>query len=261
MDAQDGMIATLAQGLRQRHAEGGRFEPLSSQGRRLGLDEAYGVQDAFVATLPGFRRGAGYKIGLTSPAMQAMCGIAHPVYGELRADAIHASGHRIDLSDFVHLGLECEIAVKLARELPAVSPLTRAHVLECTAGVCAAFELVDDAHADYAALDAPSLVADNAWNAGVVLGPWQPVPADLPELQGRLALDGQEVDRGRVGDALSHPFDSVLWLAAELGRRGRRLGAGAIVMTGSIVKTRFAAPGQRWTYGVDGLGAVEVLTC
>ena len=261
MATQDEGIATLAQGLRQRHAAGGRFEALSLQGRRLDIDEAYAVQDALVATLPGFGRGAGYKIGLTSPAMQAMCGIAHPVYGELRADGIHASGHRIALSGFAHLGLECEIAVKLARDLPGARELTRADVLACTAGVCAAFEMVDDANADYATLDAASLVADNAWNAGVVLGPWQAVPSDLPELRGRLALDGQQVDQGRVGDALSHPFDSVLWLAAELRRRGRRLGAGAIVMTGSIVKTQFAAPGQRWTYGVDGLGTVEVVTC
>jgi len=261
MDPHDPMATALAQALRQRHAAGARFEPVSWQGRGLTLDEAYAVQDAFVAGLAGFQRGAGYKIGLTSPAMQAMCGIGHPVYGELRANGLHASGHRIELARFGRLGLECEIAVKLGRELPAGRPLTRADVLECTEGVCAAFEMVDDSNADYATLDAASLVADNAWNAGAVLGPWQPVPPDLPELRGRLQLDGKEVDAGRVGDALSHPFDSVLWLATELQRRGRRLPAGAIVMTGSIVRTQFPQPGQAWTYSVEGLGSVEIGSC
>lgn len=260
MDAASGMTQALAQVLRERHAAGARFEPLAWQSRRLELDEAYAVQDAFVGSQPGFRRGAGYKIGLTSPAMQAMCGIGHPVYGELRADGIRAGGHRIALADFARLGLECEIAVKLARELPAGRALTRDDVLACAGGVCAAFEMVDDSHADYAALDAASLVADNAWNAGVVLGPWQPVPRGLADLEGTLSLEGQPVDRGRVGDALAHPFDSVTWLAVELQRRGRRLPAGAIVMTGSIVRTQFPQPGQRWTYAVSGLGTVEVST-
>lgn len=251
--------AALARLLQQRHAQGAHFQPLDWQGRRLELDEAYAVQDAFNA-LRGVPRDAGYKIGLTSPAMQAMCGIAHPIYGELRGDGIHRSGHAIELARFGRLGLECEIAVKLERELPAGRALSRDDVRACTAAVCAAFELVDDSHADYAKLDAASLVADNSWNAGVVLGPWQPVPAALPDLQGMLFLDGQELDRGRVGDALSHPFDSVLWLASELQRRGRRLPAGAIVMTGSIVRTQFPKPGQAWTYRVDGLGEVSVTT-
>jgi 2-keto-4-pentenoate hydratase len=261
MDAHDGTVAALASALRERHAAGGRFEPLRRQGRRLTMEEAYAVQDAFLATLPGLRRGTGYKIGLTSPAMQAMCGIGHPVYGELRGEGIRASGSRIELAGFGRLGLECEIAVKLGRELPAGRELTRADVLQCADAVCVAFELVDDCHADYGTLDAASLVADNAWNAGAVLGPWQPVPAELAELRGSLQLQEQAIDGGRVGDALSHPFDSVLWLATELQRRGRRLPAGAIVLTGSIIRTRFPEPGQRWTYSVDGLGSIEVSTC
>ena len=254
------MIDRLARELLDRHARGARFEALAWDGRRLSLDEAYAVQDAFVALRSDDRRGGGYKIGLTSPAMQAMCGIGHPIYGELRTDGIHGSGHAIDLSRFGRLGLECEIAVKLARELPAGRALTRQDVADACGGVCVAFEMVDDSNADYATLDAASLVADNSWNAGVVHGAWQPVPADLPELQGVLFLDGQELDRGRVGDALSHPFDSVLWLAQELARRGRRLKAGDIVMTGSIVRTRFPVPGQAWTYRVEGLGEVSVTT-
>lgn len=260
MDARAEMAGMVAQRLLRRHAAGGRFEPVRWEGRPLGIDDAYAVQEAFVAASPDFGGVAGYKIGLTSAAMQQMCGIDHPVYGALRADGMHAGGHRIALARFARLGLECEIAVRLARELPAGRALTRADVLACSDGVCAAFEMVDDANADYATLDAASLVADNAWNAGVVLGPWHPAPADLADLRGALSLDGREIDSGRVGDALSHPFDSVLWLAAALERRGRRLGAGAVVMTGSIVRTRFPVPGQRWSYAVNGLGAVEVTT-
>ncbi|HEX2546804.1 MAG TPA: fumarylacetoacetate hydrolase family protein [Ramlibacter sp.] len=250
----------LARELQQRHARGARFEALTAQGQRLTLDDAYAVQDAFVALTCGGQRGVGYKIGLTSPAMQAMCGISHPIHGELRGDGIFEAGHAIELARYGRLGLECEIAVRLARALPADRALTRDDVLACCEGVCPAFEMVDDSNADYATLDAASLVADNSWNAGVVLGRWQPVPAALPDLHGVLFLDGEEVDRGRVGDALSHPFDSVLWLAAELDKRGKRLEPGAIVMTGSIVRTRFPEPGQAWSYRVEGLGEVAVTT-
>jgi len=101
-------------------------------------------------------------------------------------------------------------------------------------------------------------VADNSWNAGVVLGPWTAPPADLAERGGEVLLDGVPVDRGRLGDALDHPFEPVRWLAAQLAQSGAVLRAGIIVMTGSIVKTRFPDQAGRWRYEVDGLGEVEV---
>ena len=56
-----------------------------------------------------------------------------------------------------------------------------------------------------------------------------------------------------------HPFAPLDWLANHLAERGQGLAAGAIVMTGSIVTTKFPASGETWRFEVAGLGGVEVV--
>ena len=51
---------------------------------------------------------------------------------------------------------------------------------------------------------------------------------------------------------------SLAWLVNHLGARGQRLCAGAIVMTGSIVTTKFPAHAEHYRFALDGLGAVEL---
>ena len=111
-------------------------------------------------------------------------------------------------------------------------------------------------------LDAFTLVAQNTWNAGVVLGApvtdWQ--GADLETAVARCWINEQPAGQGKTGDALGHPFEAVAWLANLLNRRGRALGRDMIVMTGSSITTRFPAPGDRVRFTIEGLGeaALEV---
>lgn len=249
----------LAQQLLAEHEGGRPFTTLARAGARLDLAQAYAVQDRYVSLL-GLRHGAGvvgYKIGLTSPAMQQMCGIGHPIHGRILSSRVHAGGARLALAGYGHLGLEFEIAVRLARDLREV-PADWQALAPWVDAICPAIELVDDRGADYAVLDAASLVADNAWSAGVVLGDWAKAPDDLRERAGQVRLDGAPLDAGRVGDALDHPFASVHWLATQLAAQGRTLAAGMIVMTGSIVRTRFPSAAGRWQYAVEGLGEVAL---
>lgn len=121
-----------------------------------------------------------------------------------------------------------------------------------------AFELVEDGEADYTSLDAFTLVAQNTWNAGMVLG--APVTAwrgvDLETAPTRCWINGQPAGEGKAGDAMGHPLEAVAWVANLLNRRGRRLERGMVVMTGSSITTKFPAPGDRVRFAVDGLGDV-----
>jgi 2-keto-4-pentenoate hydratase len=121
-----------------------------------------------------------------------------------------------------------------------------------------AFELVEDGDADYKTLDAFTLVAQNTWNGGVVLGPaateWRRV--DLEHAVTRCWVNDQLAGQGKTGDAMGHPFEAVAWLANLLNSRGRRLEPGMIVMTGSSITTKFPAPGDRVRFVIDGLGEV-----
>jgi hypothetical protein len=148
------------------------YTTLQGEWRPADLREAYAVQGAVQERLAG-RHGAvaGRKIALSSKAMQEMVGIAHPLAGAFFAGDVRWSPAEVDVSGFRHLGVEFELAFELGADVaPGAGPFDGRSVRRVIAGVRPAFELVDDLGADYAAIDAFSLVAANAWCGGVVLG-------------------------------------------------------------------------------------------
>lgn len=248
----EGMAAQLV----DEHRGGVRFHRFDGVSD---LATAYRVQKAYVGMIGGQRSVAGYKIGLTSAKMQAMCGIDSPIAGVIFSDRVVASGARLDRSHYGHLGLEFEICARLDRDLaPWGGPCTRADAAAAVGAVCAAVELVDDRHADYSVLDIGTLVADNSWNAGAVLGDFVAPPADLAAVEGVVYQDGEEIGRGRGEDALGHPFEPLAWLANHLASQGQSLRKGDIVMTGSIVTTRFPEGPFDFRFDIAGIGSVEV---
>jgi 2-keto-4-pentenoate hydratase len=249
-------LSAIAERLIAEHHNGvkfHRFEGISD------LSDAYRVQDAYVAATIGDDTCAGYKIGLTSKRMQQMCGIDQPICGTIFSSRVFKSGAHLSMTDYGRLGLEFEICVRLGRDLdPRDEPFTPEQVGEAIDAVAAAIELVDDRQADYSILDINTLVADNSWNAGVVIGDFTPPPARLDILEGIAFQDGAEIARGHGADALGHPFVPLAWLANHLAANGRQLRKGDIVMTGSIVTTRFPTGPFTYRFDMAGLGSVEV---
>ncbi|CDX36001.1 Sulfate adenylyltransferase subunit 2 [Mesorhizobium plurifarium] len=249
-------IVGAAQALVRGHRDNTQFVTIEGLSD---LASAYKVQDAYVGSIIGDDRIAGYKIGLTSHSMQSMCGIDHPVAGAVFGRRVMHSGAKLSLTGYGHLGVEFEICARLGRDLaPRAAPYTRDEVAAAVDGVCAAVEVVDDRHADYSVLDVRSLVADNSWNAGVVLGDFVAPPAALEKVEAVVYQDGVEIGRGVGADALGHPYEPLAWLADHLGASGRGMKAGDIVMTGSIVRTRFPDKAFSYRFDIAGLGSVEV---
>ena len=85
-----------------------------------------------------------------------------------------------------------------------------------------------------------------------------PPPADLGRLAGTVCCDGAVIDRGHGRDALGHPFIPLAWLVRNLHGRGRGLARGDIVMTGSLVTSRFPKAGERYSFEVEEIGSVEL---
>jgi len=184
-------------------------------------------------------------------------GIDHPCGGMIFASRIHHSPATIDKAEFVNLRIECELAVRVDRELPpGKTPHTRETVRAAVAEVMAAFELIEDRHADYKSCSAMSLIADNAWNGGIVIGAGVPAPRghDLSGIAGRLVRNGNEVAAGRTDD----PLGALAWLANLAAGRGRPIQAGMVVITGSVVPTIDVAAGERLAFALDGVGNVSM---
>ena len=245
------------------HRTRARYRPLDAALRAAPLDDAYRVQDALHRLMAAAERGeiAGWKIALTSKAMQQMTGMDQPAAGAIFSTVVRPSPARVKLAAYHHLGVEFEVAVRLGDDLPASGgPWTRASVAGQVAACLPAFELIEDGDADYKTLDAFTLVAQNTWNGGVV--PGAPVVAwrgvDLEAAVTRCWVNDQPAGQGKTGDALGHPFEAVAWLANLLNRRGRMLVRDMIVMTGSSITTKFPAPGDRVRFAIEGLGEVAL---
>jgi 2-keto-4-pentenoate hydratase len=222
------------------------------------LAEAYRVREAYEA-IETPRRGqlVGYKIGLTTPIMQQLCGVDEPCYGAMFQSEIRQSPAEVRVADYCRVGIETEIAVRLGADLPDGGGRTR---VEAAVESCmAAIEVLEDLRHDYKRLSARSMVAGNVWNAGCVLGApvaeWRSL--DLATLTARLTINGREIGAGNGGDVMGNPLNALSWLADKLAADGRPLRRGMVVMTGSMVPIQFPTPGDRAVVAVSGLGRAE----
>jgi 2-keto-4-pentenoate hydratase len=210
--------------------------------------------------LPSTGALVGYKIGCTSKVMQEYLDIPHPCGGGVFARGVHDSGVRLQTADFVRVGVECEIAVRLARDVaPSEEPFTAEWVMEAIEAYMPAIEVVDDRYEQWETLGAPTLIADDFFAACCVLGEPRARNAapDLLSVNGRALINGSEAGRGTGADVLGHPHQALAWLANHLAEEGRGLHKGQIVLTGSLVKTVWLQPGDHVVMELDRLGRVE----
>src|SRR5262249_53580814 len=135
------------------------------------------------------------------------------------------------------------------------APWTRAKVAPAIAAAMPAFELIEDRNADYAKTEATSLIVENCWNGGAVIGaPNKASPDDLVGVKGRFTIDGK-----LLAESVSQaPCATLAWLANHVAERGRGLKADMVVITGSLITTVSIGPGQRAVFKVDGLGEVTM---
>jgi 2-keto-4-pentenoate hydratase len=260
----DPRIERAGEWLYEAHRRRERFAPLPADLAPRDVGEAYAMQSEYVGMrAESLGQVTGYKIALTTPAMRAMVGLNDSIAGDMLDKTIRRGNARVRAADYVRLLVEFEIAVELAEDLPAIgAPYDRARVAQGVAAVMPALELADDRNADYSLLpgNALSLIADNAWNEGAVLGDpvrdWSGV--DLAGLRGVATINGKPVGEGHGRDVMGHPLDALAWIANHLASRGLGLWRGDVVITGSLVTSKFPKPGDLIRFEAGELGAVEL---
>ena len=194
------------------------------------------VQHA-LAALQGATNPAGFKIGATGKRMQEYLGLTAPAGGFMRAADIHASGASLAFADNLHPGLECELAVRLAHDIPP-GPCTAEQAAAAVGALMAGIELVDNRYGPMDSLHMPTTVADQFFHSAAILG--SPAPAgwrawDLTTIAGRILVDGVERDKGVGGELLGHPMRGLAWLAGSaLAAAFGGLKAGQVIMLGSV---------------------------
>jgi 2-keto-4-pentenoate hydratase len=221
---------------------------------RLSLDEAYRIQLALIdRRCAAGERQIGWKVGLTSRAIQQQFGFHEPCFGCILET--RPSGHVFPAGQLIRPGFETELCVRLGRRL--VGEVSPEEVAEAVAGVHPAFEITET-RGDPAQI--ALMLADNAQQRSVVLGELVALtPAlRLDQVEARVQLNGNVVATGIGAAVLDNPLNSVAWLARKLSEYSRGLQAGEVVMTGSLVRQFPLAPGDHASASFPGIGTVEV---
>lgn len=201
----------------------------------------------------------GWKVGATTTAMQTLLNVPAPCAGEMLRAGLHRGAARLPHAAFCRVGVECEIAMELARPLGNSGPVDAAGAAAAVGRIFPAAEIVDDRYGDFRAFGVPALIADFFFHHGVVLGDpvvgWRDM--DLGAAVGTTRANGAVKATGRGADVLGHPMRSLAWLANRLRDLGRILEPGQIVMTGSLPLPYWAAAGDRVEIEIGGLGLVR----
>ncbi|HEX3992027.1 MAG TPA: hypothetical protein VHX39_12725 [Acetobacteraceae bacterium] len=214
------------------------------------IEDGYRLQAAIHDRLAAGGDGrVGWKVGCTSATGQGGFGLREPVYAGLLD-----SGRSLSLAGalsrkLTNPSLECEIAVVLRRDLDGTDP----DIADAIGACHIACEIIDNRYGDAMAVGVPSLIADDFFQVGFVLGTECPEwrGQDLAAATGFIEIDGQR-RTGSARDGLS-VFDSLRWLAKALARNGLALRAGEIVLTGTLVAPApVALPARAVSLGVSG---------
>ncbi len=235
-----------ATALRDARAAGGVLPVLPAAIAPRTEAEGAAVQAA-LARLLGAAPPAGFKIGATAKRMQEYLGLGGPAAGFMVAAGVHPSGVRLRFAEYQRPGVECELAVRLARDLPP-GPCDLATATAAVGDFFTAIEVVENRYPDLAAFGTPSLIADQVFHAAAVLGTpdadWR--GRDIPALRGTLSIDGAARDQGVAADLLGHPLNGLAWLAASpVAAAFGGLRAGQVVLLGSVTPPIWLdAPGE-----------------
>lgn len=229
--------------------------PLSVTFPEMDMTDAYRIQERFVAArIAAGHTIGGYKIGLTSKAMQELAGVDEPDYGALLDFFFVENGAALASSDYIRPAVEIEIAFVMRDPLSGPG-VTAADVIAATDYIVPAIELVDFR------LDLKNrrkgiydTVADLASCGAVILGGNRKSlgDVDLHEVAGRLVKNGETIEEGQATAVMGTPVNAIVWLANKLYEIGGvAFEPGHVILSGSFIKITSARPGDRFRAEFD----------
>lgn len=231
----------------------------------MNMDDAYAVQKAICRTrLRQGRSIIGWKIGLTSRAMQMALGIETPDSGILLDNMAFENGTTVPPGRFIQPRIEAEIAFVTKAPL-AGENVRREDVIAATDYVAPALEILDtrilrndpNTSKPRSVLDT---ISDNAANAGIVLGPNKHPLSEIDlRWAGAIVNRNDAVEETGLGaGVLNDPIESVVWLARRMAQYGQRIEAGQVILSGSFIRPVECPSGTSISADFGGFGEVAV---
>lgn len=257
--------AQAAADLMEAEARGQQIGLLSLRHPKIGMDDAYAIQNAIAqAKQARGRRVIGWKIGLTSKAMQYALNIDIPDSGILFDDMVFEHGATVPKGRFIQPRIEAEIAFVMKAPIGG-DTVTRDDVLAATDYVAPSIEILDTriARVDAATGKTRTVfdtIGDNAANAGVVLGPQRhgPEAFDLRWVGAITSRNGEVEETGLGAGVLNDPVESVVWLSRRMAQYGQSIQPGQIILSGSFIRPVECPTGTQISADFGAFGQVSV---
>jgi 2-oxo-hept-3-ene-1,7-dioate hydratase len=258
-------IETAAAKLHQAETGRQQISPLTLQYPDMDMDDAYAVQKRWVDTkIAEGRSITGYKIGLTSRAMQMAMNIDTPDFGVLLDDMAFTDGATIRAADYLDPRIETELAFVLGKPLSG-EDVTVDDVLDATDYVIPTLELIAarsfrvDPDTGYTRTVFDT-IADNAANAGYVTGGKKigPRDMDLRWAGAMLHLNGSVEETGLAGGVMGHPAHGIRWVCKRFARHGVGLEPGQLILAGSFTRPVAVKAGDQIFADYGALGTINV---
>jgi 2-keto-4-pentenoate hydratase len=212
----------------------------------LTLEQAYAIQGE-VTRLREARgeRVLGYKVGCTSPAIQAQLGTHGPIFGRIFDTGCFPAGSRLSHARFANLAVEGELAIRLSRDLPGPALPDE----DYAGAVGSVFPVIELHHyvLPTGGLSLRALIASGGIHAGLVLPDQETASPGLPPAVTELevVIDGRPVGTTAEPWTMGGPVATLRWLTGRLAERGERLHEGQVILTGSALPLFPVGPGSR----------------
>lgn len=229
----------------------------------MDMEDAYAIQARLVQRkLDSGRKIVGWKIGLTSKAMQQALNIEIPDSGVLFDDMLFPNAAQIPTDRFIETRIEAEIAFVMKSDLAGTPD--REAVLAATDYVAPSLEILDTRivrrEPETGVLrKVTDTIADNAANAGLVLGTkrFKAEDVDLRWVGAIVSRNGEVEETGLGAGVLNDPLLSMAWLAERLTTYDQSIRAGDIVLSGSFIRPVEARPGDAFHADFGSFGTVS----
>ncbi|HBP15756.1 MAG TPA: 2-oxo-hepta-3-ene-1,7-dioic acid hydratase [Gammaproteobacteria bacterium] len=244
------------------------IKPLTLSLEGIGMDDAYAIQKAWVEMKRARGDGiTGYKIGLTSRAMQQAMDIDTPDFGVLFESMRFVNGSTIEADDFLDPRIEAEFAFVMKSSLFG-EDLSVELVLGATDYVVPALELISarsyrvDPDSGYTR-NVFDTIADNAASAGYILGEQRidPNEADLRWSGALLYVDGIIEETGLGAAVMDHPARGISWVCKRFAQYGVGLETGQTVLSGSFTRPVPISRGTQIRADYGAFGDISVAFC
>ena len=218
---------------------------------------AAGAVDDRVAELSGWPV-LGWKIGCTSHASQQVLKTGQPFAGRIYSvlgDGADLTTDQLPSEPFV----EAEFAFRIGQQIAPTAPLvSRSELVASIATTLPALEVVGGRYTNMIGMSVSLLGADAGINTHLVLGePNAEVdPARLIDAAAEMRVDDAVTGSGSGADVLGDPINALLWLAAQLHRRGIAIEPGQVITTGTATGLAHLPPGSSAKATLEGVGTV-----